>query len=397
MIAPGSLAVETCPECGGRLRSTGWHMPGMRMLARARCAACGRDVFVDLPAGQGLYSPMVLDAATGVVHDREGVPWFADWLRSSYRDRVAETPGFTVERHRPITRPVVLLNCLDTLYGHALLKLLNAQQYLDTGAVDVVAIVQPFLVGLVPDGVAETWRVDLSLSEGKAWSEGLADAIAAECVRFGDFRIAPVHPHPHPSLFSIDRFSRTRPFDLSRWHSNAAKAVTFVWREDRAWRPRGRLIPLGQATAVAAFFEALRAAQPGLDAAVAGIGNPGGLPGWIADLRSPKPSESVDRSWLARYARSHAVVGIHGSNLILPSAHAGSVFELLPEDREGNFLQDMVFNGSDPRDLFFRYRFLAEDIAPDRLAWRVAFVLDRYPDFDRLMALDPSRDRDVRA
>lgn len=397
MIAPDSLAVETCPECGERLAATGWYMPGMRMLTRARCTGCGRDYFVDLPAGQGLHSPMLLDPATGAVHDRAGVPWFADWLHESYRDRTAATLALTVDRHLPLTRPAILINCLDTLYGHALLKLFNAQQYLDSGRFDVIAIVQPFLAGLVPEGVAETWRVDLPLRDGKSWSDGLADAIAAECARIDGFRIAPVHPHPHPSIVSIERFSRIPPFDLGRWHSGPEKAVTFIWRDDRIWSPRGRLRPLGQAKSVAAFFEALRDAQPGLDAAVAGIGAPGGLPGWIADMRSPRPSESVDLLWLRRYAQSHAVVGVHGSGMILPSAHAGSTFELLPDDRQGNFLQDIVFNGADPRDLFFRYRFLPNDVAPDRLARQVAFVLARYPDFDRLMGFDASHDSDVRA
>lgn len=397
MIAPDGLAVLSCPSCGGRLAATGWYMPGMRMLARARCGGCGRDYFADLPAGQALHSPMLLDPATGAVHDPAGVPWFADWLRDSYRDRTSETPGFTVDRHLPLTRPVVLINCLDTLFGHALLKLFNAQQYLDSGKFDVVAIVQPFLAGLVPEGVAETWRVDLPLRDGKAWNDGLAEAIAVECARLDGFRVAPVHPHPHPSIFAIERFSRTPPFDLARWHSDPKKAVTFVWRDDRTWSSRSLLGPRGQAKTVAAFFEALRAEQPGLDAAVAGIGTPGGLPGWIHDLRSPRPSEGVDRDWLRRYAQSHAVVGVHGSNMILPSAHSGSLFELLPDDRQGNFLQDVVFNGTDPRDLFFRYRFLPDDIAPDRLARLVAFVLERYPDFDRLMAYDSSHDRDVRA
>jgi len=367
------------------------------MLARALCTGCGRDYFVDLPAGQGLHSPMILDRATGKVHDRSGVPWFADWLRDSYRDRTSVTPALTVDRHAPLTRPAVLINCLDTLYGHALLKLFNAQQYLDSGAFDVIAIVQPFLAGLVPEGVAETWRVDLPLRHGKCWSDGLADAVAAECARLDGFRIAPVHPHPHPSIFSIERFSRTRPFETARWHSGSEKAVTFIWRDDRTWSPRGRLMPRGQTKTVATFFDALRAEQPGLDAAVVGLGNPGGLPRWVKDMRSPQPSESVEREWLRRYADSHAVVGIHGSNMILPSAHAGSVFELLPDGRQGNFLQAMVFNGTDPRDLFFRYRFLPDDIAPDRLARLVAFVLARYPDFDRLMAFKSSHDPDVRA
>ncbi len=397
MIALEGFELEAaCPECASALEATGWTMPGMRMLAQARCTGCGRPYFVDLPAGQGLYSPMILDPATGAVHDRAGVAWFAEWLGKSWRERTDATPTFTVSRLSPLTRPAVLINCLDTLYGHALLKLLNAQQYLDAGTFDVILVIQPFLATLVPEGVAETWLVDLPLRDGTAWSDGLAAAIASESARIGDLRLAPVHPHPHPATFAIERFSRVAPFPVAQWHSSPNNAVTFIWRDDRTWSPPGRLMALSQASAVGAFFEALRGLLPDLDAAVAGLGTPGGLPGWIADLRSPRPSESVERGWLGRYSDSHAVIGVHGSNMLLPSAHAGSVFELLPDSRQGNFLQDIIFNGGDPRDLFFRYRFLPDDIAPAGLARLVAFVVARYPEFDRLMAFEASHDPDVR-
>ncbi|MEO7634582.1 MAG: hypothetical protein ABIS38_02905 [Sphingomicrobium sp.] len=398
MIALNNLNIEaTCPICAALLRATGWYMPGMRILARAQCAGCRRDFFVDLPAGQGLHSPMILDRATGAVHDRVGVAWFADWLRISFRERTGTTTALTIDRRLPITRTAVLINCLDTLYGHALLKLFSVQQYLDAGEFDVILIVQPFLASLVPKGVAETWLVDLPLPDGIRWSDSLAEAIATQSARIEDLRLAPVHPHPHASIVSIERFSSVPPFATNQWHAEGTKKVTFIWRDDRIWSPAGWLAPRGQVKAVAAFFVALRREQPHLDAAVAGLGTSGGLPDWIADKRFARPSENVERDWLRLYADSHAVIGVHGSNMILPSAHAGSVFELLPDSRQGNFLQDILFNGTDPRDLLFRYRFVPDDIAPARLARLVAFVLARYPDFDRLMSFDAGHDRDVRA
>lgn len=397
MIDLRNVAVaEVCPACGAPLEAYDWYMPGMRLLARARCTGCARDWFVDLPAGQGLYSPMMLDPASGAVFDRAGVPWFADWLRDSYRTRTAQAPVVQIDRRAGTTRPVVLINCLDTLYGHALLKLLNAQQYLDAGGFDVVLIVQPMLLPLIPDGVAEVWAVDLPLREGTAWSDGLANAIRRESERFARLWLAPVYPHIHPTAFAIERFSRVRPFVLTEWDANPVRKVTFIWRDDRIWSPAIGLGRSSQKRAVTALFEKLRLLLPALDPAVAGIGMAGGLPDWIEDMRVSRPDAPTERAWLQRYAASHAVIGVHGSNMLLPSAHAGSLFELLPEGRDGNFLQDIIFNGSEPRDLFFRYRFLPEATTPPRLAALVALVASRYPDFDRLMAPDMTVDPDVR-
>ncbi|TRW17196.1 hypothetical protein [Glacieibacterium frigidum] len=368
------------------MTTLGWYMPGMRQLARARCEPCARDWFIDLPVGQGQFSPVALDASTGETVDPACVTWWSDWLRDAHRQRSDASPAFHIRQHHPATRQVVVLNCIDVLYGHALLKLFNVQRYLDAGQVDVVAIVQPCIAALVPDGVAETWVVDLPLRDGAMWSDRLARDFAAQMTRFPGVAFAAAQSHPHPSTFSIENFSRVRPFDPASW-SELPPTLTFIWREDRLWLPGLPRFTARhhQTRAVIDLLTMLRRRLPALDVAVAGIGAPGGLPEWIADHRVPKPYAASDRDWLARYAESHVVVGVHGSNMILPSAHAGSCFELIGGDRSGNFLQDIVFNGSDPRDLFFRTRFMPIETSPAALAESIAFVIERYPQFRDLM------------
>jgi hypothetical protein len=422
-LAPRLDFLADCPFCHVRLHASGWLIPGMRALARAGCEDCGRAFLCDLPTGQALYSPVLMEAATGAVHDRAGVPWFAQWLRDSYRDRSSQPVDLTVETMQTVSRPVVLLNCIDALYGHALLKLLNAQQYIGDGIHDLVVIVQPFLRWLVPDGVAECWTVDIPLRRGTTWSDPLADRIAIEARRFEAVQLAPAFSHVHPSMFSIARFSRVQPFDRTEWRQRPARGATFhasfVWRDDRCWRGRsssptrasapvarlrrwlgrrsGAATRVAQAGAIVALFDGLReqcgAAGASLDAAVVGVGEPGGLPDTIRDLRSSAVTLATEHRWCRRYAESHLVVGVHGSSMLLPSAHAGSVIELLPSDRHGNFLQDIIFNGTDTRDLFFRYRFAPLESAPAEIARLAALVLIRYPDFDRLMGAANTRDR----
>ncbi|MEJ7700938.1 MAG: hypothetical protein WKF71_15015 [Pyrinomonadaceae bacterium] len=87
------------------------------------------------------------------------------------------------------------------------------------------------------------------------------------------------------------------------------------------------------------------------------------------------------------------VVGVHGSNMLLPSAHAGSVIELIGEDRWGNYLQDILFRVSDSREMFFRYRFVPTSTTPEELS-RLALTLLRYEDFRRLMSPEFCRHRE---
>jgi len=47
---------------------------------------------------------------------------------------------------------------------------------------------------------------------------------------------------------------------------------------------------------------------------------------------------------------------VHGSNMLLPSAHAGMTIDLMPDDRWGNFAQDISYQEDDVRMGSYRYR-----------------------------------------
>ena len=358
-LHPLTDADHDCPRCRVRLTVKGWHVPGMRNLAELLCESCGREFYGDLAAGQALYTPMLLEKATGLVHDAHGVEWFAGWLRDSYARRADEPVPFDVRELRAVTRPVVLLNCLDTLYGHSLLKLLNAQYYLDRRAdVDLVVLAPSFLAWMAPDGVAQVWSVGLPLRRGTEWNDWLAREVRRRVEAFGEVSLGHALSHPRPDEFDIERFTRVRPFPLGEWDARLVRpTVTFIWRDDRPWRAssdlsdeevatrRERLRRLvtnrsrpraQQSELVSELAESLRRDLPALDFAVAGLADGFGreaLPEWVRDLRRPALDEVAERGWCERYAASHLVVGVHGSNMLLPSAHAGGVVELIGPER----------------------------------------------------------------
>jgi hypothetical protein len=404
---------QECPHCRVRLNVAGWHIPGMRNLADLRCPRCAREFYGDLASGQALYTPMLLEKGTGAVHDAHGVDWFAGWLRESYARRADAPISFRVHERLPVTRHVVLLNCLDTLYGHSLLKLLNAQYYLDRQAdVDLIVIVPSFLAWMLPDGVAQVWEVGLSLRRGTEWNEWLAREIRRRVEAFKSVSLSHARSHPRPDDFDIERFTRVEPFALDEWDARLKRpAVTFIWRDDRPWvasvngapdSRRGRfgrlLLRPGnsarqQRRMVIALAETLRRDWPTLDFAVAGLSDAGteaAFPAWITDLRCPAIDHDTERRWCERYAASHVVAGIHGSNMLLPSAHAGSVAELIGSERWGNFTQDILFREVDDcREAFFRYRFVPDSTPPLALAQLISLMLRGRESFRHLMNVTP--------
>ena len=417
-LHPLPEADHECPYCRVRLSVEGWHIPGMRCLADLRCARCRREFYGDLAAGQALYTPMLLEKATGAVYDPHGVEWFAEWLRASYALRSDAPVPFDVHEHVPVTRRVVLLNCLDTLYGHSLLKLLNAQRYLDCRTdVDLIVIVPSFLAWMVPDGVAQVWTVGLPLRRGTEWNEWLAREIRRRVEAFESASLSHALSHPRPDDYRIERFTRVEPFPLDEWDARLKRpTVTFIWRDDRPWRaPNGDAPPsrrerLGQlirrpsdssgahssgaqGRLVSVLAEALRRDWPALDFAVAGLSETGsndGLPAWVEDLRRPATDEDGERRWCERYAASHVVVGVHGSNMLLPTAHAGGLVELIGPERWGNFTQDILFREADDcRETLFRYRFLPDTTPPLALAQLASLLLKGRESFRHLMNVGP--------
>ncbi len=366
-----------CPRCGRCLEVTGWAMPGMRCLAALRCDPCGAAFYADLPSGHGLMFPCLLDAGSGRVWCTYGEQFFSEWLRETHSVRVREELDCSLEEMKTIRRPIVL-NCLDAIYGHSLLKLLNAQYYLDHHPdYELVLLVQPSLRWLVPDGVAAIWTVDLPFSRGRSWFESLDRKIHAFVERFPEAWLSVALPHPATSDFQIERFSRVAPFNVDDWSTSlSAPQIVFALRDDRAWFGPGKtatriLGRVGLDMRTRRFVQLaslIRRSRPGAQFSVTGMGRAGQFPSWIEDLRSASPSPEVDRKWCRRWAAAHIVVGVHGSNMLLPSAHAGATVELVPLYRWGNRGHDLLPEPDSPSWGLCRYTLLPEETSPDIVA-----------------------------
>ncbi len=391
-----------CPKCRSTLTVNDCLITGMRNLADLNCPNCKSEFYGDLPAGQALFSPILINKRSGEVYDHYNVEWFSKWLEESYNTRTERPLGFEVRNFSEIKKKVILLNCLDTLYGHSLLKLLNAQYYIDNQEdYSLIVLIQPFLNWLVPEGVAEAWVVDMPLRDGTQWNDWLAAEIKERLKPFAEVYLSVAFSHPHPEDFDIERFTKVLPFPLENLGKHQNKPViTFIWRDDRLWETTETSSTLDkikrrlgisqeqineQKSKIIEFAESMRNKFPLLDFAVVGLGEAKGLPNWISDLRLKKLDQETERKWCERYAESHIVIGVHGSNMLLPSAHAGSVIELIDKERWGNFLQDILFRYTDAREMFFRYRFVPHSTSPEDLA-QLASIILRYDDFRRLMS-----------
>jgi hypothetical protein len=372
-LHPKPTITYSCAKCGAANTPHDWLIPGMRNLALLSCQSCGVQYYADLPAGHGFTYPMYFFPESNEVHDERGVDWFAIWLRDSYLNRTSKPIGFTVKELRAVRKPI-LLNCLDTLYAHCLYKLLNAQYYIDhCPDCDLIVMIQPFLNWMIPAGTAQVWTVDLPLRRGTEWNDWLASQIKKQISQYSECMLSVALPCPHPDDVNIERFVKVQPFDLTSWlETSASPVITYIWRDDRLWSNQ-------QQKNVIELAQILRKQFPNVDFAVAGVGNGTNLPDDILNLTFEKLDDNAEKKLCERYAKSHIAIGVHGSNMSLPSALAGSVIVLIGEDRYGNVIQDFLINEKDVRSALVRYRLMPITSSPQEIGAVASSLIEKLP------------------
>lgn len=390
--SPNTFNAFNCPHCGkASPRADRTLYIGIQVITEYTCAACGKRFFRDLPIGFQNDLPLAFDSAS-----HKPLHWNAEqWI--TYPEYTAPTSlNFTIERKVfQEHKRVIVLNALDHLYGHVLLKLYNAPYYLDHYKDrGLVLLIPKMFEWLVPKGVAEIWVVDQKLSQARAWHPCIDAFVQQQLPRYDDVQLARCWLHPVLEENGIERFTGVQPFPLKEFTVRAPH-MTFVARTDRLWfsSPLNKFIyralkVLGpknalrrafvgkQTRMIARSMRAIKAAVPDVTFTVVGLAPPGGLDHLATDLRTTSMSKETELAWCRAYANSHIVVGVHGSNMLLPTAHAAAMIEILPHDRAGNIGQDVSIRFQDRMQLFL-YRFVDEFAGPGEIA-RQAIAIFRY-------------------
>ena len=336
--------------------------------------------YVDLPVSHALWSPIYLNQTTGEVHDPRQVSWFSEPLREGFLK--PETGHIVPTVHKFFqSDSIVIMNCLDFLYGHSLLKLLNVQRHLDDDPqLGCCVLVPPNLAHLVPEGVAEIWEFPEPLRNGRKWYSSLAKWLSEELSGRKECFLSRAYSHPSNRFYDLRRFIGNLP-DVSQDLARCKPLILISYREDRLWGANVQK----QERNLQALYKHLSEIFPEMAFVLVGFGFENNLKqhgGRIIDLRCKSFSRDRDRLWLAFMNASDCCVGVHGSNMLLPSGLAKSTVELLPRDRECNILQDILFppGFSDIRETLLAYRFIhgdetLSDVSPQTVADAVSFMV----------------------
>ncbi len=383
-----------CLSCSTVLSPERVLWQGIHVCAVSICPACRSEIVDDFQVGHAEMDPCRVNMTTGelLINNSYSRRWFGKpFLESLQNPR--DYPGLTlkVEKFRDC-KEVLILDCIDFLYGHSLLKLLNAEAYLNGNKeLGLVLLIPPFLRWMVPSGVAEIWTAKIPLAKARNYYLQFNQLLTRECERFETIFLG--RAHSHPKDFTIERFTGVEKHNFDK----GVFRITFVWREDRPWLD-GWYLPkivskLGiarpflvlQNRRVRRLFSLMRHKFPHAIYTVAGLGTTTKFPSWIDDQRVRGFDENTEKKLCEIYAESRQVIGVHGSNMLLPSAHAGLTLDLMPITRWGNMVQDILYQVKDSRMASHTYQYIPIGTRIDHLAHIASIQLEKYRSFRKWM------------
>ncbi|MCS7469420.1 hypothetical protein NZK35_22435 [Stieleria sp. ICT_E10.1] len=367
-------------DTGAKLEPIRVVIPGSRVMAIG--ASDGQQWMVDLPVGAAIKAPATLNPATGeVIAKHAHTAWYAEQLRHAYAQRDRNTEIIPKVVVRKTCREIVIVNCIDHLYGHCLLKLLNCDYHHrrdpQTG---ICVLIQPQMRHLVPDYVAEIWEVPVGLSDGVGWFDSIDRWIFQRLGHYDSASVSRAYSHLSKAHYDINRFVRGRITPTAELHERSP-IIHFSCRGDRCWGTD----PTMQQKRLHKLYFQLRRRYQDIGFVISGFGDPVQFPsddswhsGWI-DLRTNRLDSTTEDAWLSTMAAADVVVGVHGSNMLLPTAFAPSAVIMLPLEKYDGIGLDVLMPTTElePREEMLNYAFVYGDdhlldVTPKTIARMIA-------------------------
>lgn len=371
-IHPKVEATVRCVKC--QSTSVDIHdylFEGIHVLVDCRCNACSTSFFHTLPTGHDTQTPIAFSKDGKMSRfDESATVWLAKPLIDALLKPRRHTPDIRRKNLMPLKENIILLNCIDNCFGHSYAKLLNTLKlmkvYRDRS---LVLLINPNFEWFVPDGVAELWIV------AGHHIPNLQDFVKEQLknVKRCDLSVAKVYH----DLAKIDSepFLKTKSFDIAKF-DELPYTVTFVLRDDRYWYTN-RLDDLINKVFIKMHIQKLfrwyfvwkqsllvKKTVKRLD----------GIRVNIISTDAKPITPELEKQWCDIYSRSHIIVGVHGSNMLIPTSLAAGFIEILPAHKIAHLGEDVVLR-HEGRDAILLGQHVEQYCSPALLAQHIGRAL----------------------
>lgn len=398
LYPPNKASIDIQPIKNGELTDIDYDFSGIFFLVKLKMKDDYATYYKTLPYGHASKYPMHFSTDRLFTESVQNTPfWFKKPLLGIFNSLNENDLEIYKEKLRPTGKRVILLNCLDTCYGHVFWKMLNSSRHLkhdpDLG---LILIIPENFTWLVPEGVAELWVIKGKLNQLGGRISNLDGFIKREKERFDQVYLSKAFVHLDHQSTDFKKYHKTTKFRLKNFAAQQP-CITFNLREDRFWLPNKLdefLFKVGvkmnwqqtfkpyfilkQNRLINSMANKLNKLLPGIQLYATGLGNSGKLMPIINDRREKRPDNDTEFEWCEIYAKSHIVVGVHGSNMLIPTSLSAGFIDILPDYKIDNLVEDVAFSGSS-RDSLFLGRILSATATPGLVVKHLVSMINIYP------------------
>jgi hypothetical protein len=336
---------QECLHCGSPLSLTDFTITGWRNLVKGECASCGNSYLFDMPIFHGIYYPTFIDIRSSEFIDKYNVSWWSERLFRGYLTQNNDNINIKIiTKEKNTSKKLLIVNCIDFIYGHSLPKLLSVGYHIKHHSdYKVVVIIQPPFVHLMPDGVSEVWVVDLPFKKAINYYTSIDKFIKLYIRDYDKVYLST----------EMNREYDLRDFKLKSSEPAKLTKVCYVYREDRLWG----LNRYFQYRNIKNLFNYVHKNYPDISLYIIGDLDKFKFKN-VRDYRTERITTDIELEWLEILDNALSI-GVHGSNMMVPSARSKFVIELVPKYRYGNAIQATLIDESlKGEELLYKHRFI---------------------------------------
>jgi hypothetical protein len=359
-----------CPFCSNDLVNLNEHIfQGIHLLAKFNCPACTRSFFHTLPIGHDLLFPISFDEMGRL---RNSDVRAEQWLVGPLLDSFFKAKKMEVAIEKEVfhqAEDAIILNCLDNCFGHSFFKLWNAQvlkaKYPDKS---IIVFIPKRMRWLLTDFIDEVWSFDASFKDLGKFLRNLNEEVNKNLLsRFSKVFVSKAYTHLDLEKVDLKAILKTERFNLEKFEDFPPQ-VTFALRDDRFWHKNPLeffvfkvFVKLGlskkifiwrQSQLINRTARKIKEKLTDAEFYATGLDRTGRLSPMINDLRVKSPGAQNEMQWCQLYSKSHVVIGVHGSNMLIPTALAGGFIEILPRHKIRHVAEDTLLNYNSRYTLF---------------------------------------------
>lgn len=323
---------EKCVYCGNKLVLEKYFFYGWRYLYECRCTKCQANFLVDMPIFSGIPYPAIYDK-----DKKKVVNSVADWWKdpleninlNMVNDNIISYLSISIKRKK-----IIVFNLLDFVFGHCFMRLERLTYYIDNEKYkeyDFLVIIPSQLRFLIKNFENKISLIETNTSFSKykyfytCIDREIKNSIQSYCDVYCEML-----KYPQQEFLGLTKLN----LPIRKWVNEIDKIV-IVYRKDRTVGVTSRSQYI--------FYKKLILMLGSLDIKIILIGDKDKY--WfsnVCDLRVEKMEQNTDDIWNEACSGS-ITIGVHGSNMLIPSICSSYNIEFVNTDKLYNFGQATAF------------------------------------------------------